>query len=447
MALRSTVQTTNTTRSDYGTRFPTAKSFYDKVKPRAALGSLNNAKLTKEHPEKAMKSKVPVLRPVKMVAAPPEDMDVATKVMKSKVPVLRPVKMVAAPPEDMDVATKAMKSKVPVLRPVKMVAAPPEDMDVATKAMKSKVPVLKPVKMVEHVPAPPEDMDVATVTQQLSDMLHIKDIDLADADNPQLCTEYAKDIFLYMRELERKFHVSPTYLRSQTQLNSKMRAILVDWLVQVHLKFTLLQETLYLTVSIVDRYLSTHQVAKANLQLVGVTAMLLASKYEEMYAPEVRDFVYITDETYTGAAILKLEMKMLKELDYSLGNPLPIHFLRRYSRAGETTPEIHTMAKFLIELCLPSYPMLDFYPSLLAAGALYLAMCLCGSGEWTPSLVFYSTYCEEQLIPCVKQMARIVVAMPTSKQQAIRKKYSDVKFLEVAKSESLKGTTVRTLAS
>ncbi len=221
-----------------------------------------------------MKSKVPVLRPVKMVAAPPEDMDVATKVMKSKVPVLRPVKMVAAPPEDMDVATKAMKSKVPVLRPVKMVAAPPEDMDVATKAMKSKVPVLKPVKMVEHVPAPPEDMDVATVTQQLSDMLHIKDIDLADADNPQLCTEYAKDIFLYMRELEvmngvcvcvcvctvcsvqRKFHVSPTYLRSQTQLNSKMRAILVDWLVQVHLKFTLLQETLYLTVSIVDRYLS-----------------------------------------------------------------------------------------------------------------------------------------------------------------------------------------------
>ncbi len=80
--------------------------------------------------------------------------------------------------------------------------------------------------------------------------------------------------------------------------------------------------------------------AKANLQLVGVTAMLLASKYEEMYAPEVRDFVYITDETYTGAAILKLEMKMLKELDYSLGNPLPIHFLRRYSRAGEVSPSL-----------------------------------------------------------------------------------------------------------
>ncbi len=78
--------------------------------------------------------------------------------------------------------------------------------------------------------------------------------------------------------------------------------------------------------------------AKGNLQLVGVTAMLLACKYEEMYAPEVSDFVYITDNTYTADAILKLEMKMLKELDYSLGNPLPLHFLRRYSRAGEVSP-------------------------------------------------------------------------------------------------------------
>ncbi len=84
--------------------------------------------------------------------------------------------------------------------------------------------------------------------------------------------------------------------------------------------------------------LQTQQVAKGNLQLVGVTAMLLACKYEEMYAPEVSDFVYITDKTYTADAILKLEMKMLKELDYSLGNPLPLHFLRRYSRAGEVSP-------------------------------------------------------------------------------------------------------------
>lgn len=76
-------------------------------------------------------------------------------------------------------------------------------------------------------------------------------------------------------------------------------------------------------------------VDKSKLQLVGVTAMLIASKYEEMYAPEVGDFVFITDNTYTSEQIRAMERHMLKTLDYSLGTPLCLHFLRRYSRAGE----------------------------------------------------------------------------------------------------------------
>ena len=78
-----------------------------------------------------------------------------------------------------------------------------------------------------------------------------------------------------------------------------MRAILVDWIIEVHLKFKLLPETLFITVSLIDRYLEQIQIKRTNLQLVGVTAMLIASKYEEIYAPEVRDFVYITDNAYT----------------------------------------------------------------------------------------------------------------------------------------------------
>ena len=74
---------------------------------------------------------------------------------------------------------------------------------------------------------------------------------------------------------------------------------------------------------------------KTELQLVGVTAMLIACKYEEMYAPEVRDFVYITDNSYTDERIRAMEREMLKALDYSLGTPLCLHFLRRYSRAGK----------------------------------------------------------------------------------------------------------------
>lgn len=90
-----------------------------------------------------------------------------------------------------------------------------------------------------------------------------------------------------------------------------MRAILVDWLVEVHLKFKLVPETLYLTVNLIDRYLELVQVPRQKLQLIGVTAMLIASKYEEIYAPEVRDFVYITDRAYTKEEILDQEFDML----------------------------------------------------------------------------------------------------------------------------------------
>lgn len=92
---------------------------------------------------------------------------------------------------------------------------------------------------------------------------------------------------------------SPTYMQRQEDINEKMRAILIDWIIEVHLKFKLLPETLFLTVNLIDRYLEQVQIRRTNLQLVGVTAMLIATKYEEIYGPVVDDFVYITDNAYT----------------------------------------------------------------------------------------------------------------------------------------------------
>ena len=87
-------------------------------------------------------------------------------------------------------------------------------------------------------------------------------------------------------------------MSAQTDINASMREILVDWLIEVHLKFKLLPETLYLTVNLIDRYLEKQNVLRNKLQLVGVTAMLIASKYEEISPPIVTDFVYITDNAY-----------------------------------------------------------------------------------------------------------------------------------------------------
>ena len=116
-----------------------------------------------------------------------------------------------------------------------------------------------------------------------------------------------------------------------------MCAILVDWLVQVHSKLRLLQETLYMCVAIMDRYAQAQPVSPKKLPLVGIMALLLASKYEEMFSPNIEDFVYITDNAYTSSQIREMETLILKELKFELGRPLPLHFLRRASKAGEVS--------------------------------------------------------------------------------------------------------------
>ena len=116
-------------------------------------------------------------------------------------------------------------------------------------------------------------------------------------------------------------------MSAQSDINASMREILVDWLIEVHLKFKLLPETLYLTVNLIDRYLEKQNVLRNKLQLVGVTAMLIASKYEEIYPPIVTDFVYITDNAYDKQEILEMEYNILIKLEFSLNIHSSYRFL------------------------------------------------------------------------------------------------------------------------
>ena len=164
------------------------------------------------------------------------------------------------------------------------------------------------------------------------------------------------------------------YMTAQDDINEKMRAILVDWLIEVHHKFKLLPETLFLTINLIDRYLEKQVIHRTKLQLVGVTAMLIASKYEEIYAPEVRDFVYITDKAYDKQEILKQEYELLSQLDFNVCTPSSFRFLERFSKVAGLDLKQFNLARYLIELPLIEYRMLKYTPSLLSSAALFLAL-------------------------------------------------------------------------
>ena len=136
----------------------------------------------------------------------------------------------------------------------------------------------------------------------------VDDIDERDRDDPLCVTNYVDDMYSHFRVKELETYVRPTYMESQAHINESMRSILVEWLVEVHLEFKLLSETLYLTVNLIDRYLECADVSHLKLQLVGVTSILIASKYEEIYPPELCDLVDICDCAYTRQNVSKLRM-------------------------------------------------------------------------------------------------------------------------------------------
>ncbi|RLN12908.1 cyclin-B2-2-like [Panicum miliaceum] len=201
------------------------------------------------------------------------------------------------------------------------------------------------------------------------------DIDSCDAGNSLAVVEYVDEIYRFYRRTEGSSCVPTNYMSSQTDINEKMRGILIDWLIEVHYKLELLEETLFLTVNIIDRFLALENVVRKKLQLVGVTAMLLACKYEEVSVPVVEDLILICDRAYTRADILETERRIVNTLKFNMSVPTPYCFMRRFLKAAQAEKKLELLSFFMIELSLVEYEMLEFCPSLLAASAIYTAQC------------------------------------------------------------------------
>lgn len=245
--------------------------------------------------------------------------------------------------------------------------------------------------------------------------------------------EYAAEIHTYLREMEVKTRPKAGYMKKQPDITNSMRAILVDWLVEVGEEYKLQNETLYLAVNYIDRFLSSMSVLRGKLQLVGTAAMLLASKFEEIYPPEVAEFVYITDDTYTKKQVLRMEHLVLKVLSFDLAAPTINQFLTQYFCHQAVGKQVESLAMYLGELSLvESDPFLKYLPSQMAAAAYILANNTLTGSSWPKSLVEMTGYTLEDLMPCIEDLHRTYVGAAQHAQQSVREKYKGSKYLEVS---------------
>jgi cyclin B len=277
-----------------------------------------------------------------------------------------------------------------------------------------------------------DDDTLPTPTVAVVDPCPGFDYDEENAGDPFNVPDYARGIFLYLKTREEFFRATD-YMSRHPRLSREMRAILVDWMVEVQENFELNHETLYLGVKLTDLFLSrtTHVIPKQNLQLVGSTALLIAAKYEERMAPCLDDFLYICDDAYTKEDLLDMEQKLLNEIDFQLGIPLSYRFLRRFAKVTKASMDLLTLARYVLETSLMHYEFLGTSEWMMAAAAFLLALRMKRVGDWTAVLVKYTGLEVAEVEPLMWKL-NAMLKNPGKDLKNVKEKYSHEVFFEVA---------------
>ncbi|XP_013014505.1 G2/mitotic-specific cyclin-B3 isoform X2 [Cavia porcellus] len=263
------------------------------------------------------------------------------------------------------------------------------------------------------------------------EMTTLEDTDKDHCDS-SFSSVYANEIFSYLKDREEKF-ILEKYMKRQTEITSDMRAILVDWLVEVQMSFDMSHETLYLAVKLVDHYLMKALCTKDKLQLLGSTAFLIAAKFEELISPCVDDFLYICEDMYQRHEMLAMEMRILQTLKFDINIPVAYRFLRRYAVCLNTSMKTLTLARFICEMTLQKYDYVHVRASKLAAASFLLALYMKKLKNYAPLLEYYSGYMTFELHPLVRQLNILLTFNCCDRLKTVYTKYSQKIFFEVTK--------------
>ena len=176
-----------------------------------------------------------------------------------------------------------------------------------------------------------------------------------------------------MLQQEEKTHTLSNYIEQQTEINNRMRGILLDWLIDLHYKFKMFPETIYAITMIIDKYMAKKNVTKDNLQLVGTAALFIAAKYEETYqVPEVDDLVHYAARAFTKQDVIRMEADIIETLNFDLIMGTSYRFFEALGKISHMDGKNFHLAQYVMELSLLDAHFLEYKPSLLASAAIYL---------------------------------------------------------------------------
>ena len=263
-------------------------------------------------------------------------------------------------------------------------------------------------------------------------------------DNIQIPKEYINKIYYnLLKEEDEGINPKPkyNYMKEQKEINEQMRSILIDWIIDVHFKFCFTDETLFMTVSIIDRYLSVNQITRLKLQLLGITALLIACKHEEIDLPKIDDFIYITDNAYVKTEVINMENNILKLFNFELLYPSPIKFYEYLSLHFNFDKKMHLMGKYLMESFLVDIKCTKYKPSIISSACCYIVMKFFKLKNYQESYdrKFYSLlnndnskYSEHDIKDCAKDICLFVDNINKTKFLACQKKYAKPELEKVS---------------
>ena len=264
--------------------------------------------------------------------------------------------------------------------------------------------------------------------------------ELEQINNPQYCIEYSKEIFSFLKSNEKlNMPIYKNINLNKTEISEKSRKILIDWIISVHAKFNLLPNTLFLTINLIDRIIEKNVAYINSFQLLGTTALHIAAKYEEIYPPEINDYIFISNKAFSKEDVIEMENFILDKLNFDILCISPYVFLDRlYFISRENNIDVYYLTSMFIEFSFLSIEIMKNKQSLIAASMFYLALKFIYPKKnkvWNNKLQIHTGYKEHKIKSVIKDFILFFKGNIRDKKNKINSlfiKYNHDKFGNVS---------------